>query len=136
MSGYMGMSDVAGDCPSEQGTCAVKFCSLGFVTSSKWVGVYIVIADGNLRVYDSENTYLKAPLSFAQDIHLTRYHNCSPVKRKEYSQNGGKPVDFFSFYLEVDNGALASTRVLKIGCLDYDQAKRMIECIQAASSAQ
>ena len=110
MSGYMGLSDIGGECPSTSVTCAVKFCSLGFVTSRKWVGVYLVIADGNLRLYDSEKTYMNAPLSFAEQFHLDRYHTTSAIKRKAYSQNGGSRLDFFCFYLELDNGAMLPTR--------------------------
>ncbi len=136
MSGYMGMSDVAGDCPSESGVCAVKFCSFGIVTSAKWVSVFVVVADGNIRVYDSEATYMKAPLSFADQIHLSRYHVCSPIKRKAYAQHGGTPTDFFCFYVQTENGALMEQRLLKVGCLDYEQAKRFCACVAAATSAQ
>ena len=134
MSGYMGLSDIGSECPSTSTTCAVKFCSLGFVTSRKWTSVYLVIADGNIRIYDSEKTYMAAPLSFAEEIHLDRYHTCSAIKRKAYSQNGGSPVDFFCFYIEVDNGALQSTRVLKIGCLEHEDALRVNDCVKAVSN--
>ena len=135
MSGYMGLSDIGGECPTTTVTCAVKFCSMGFVTSTKWTSVFLVIADGNIRIYDCEKTYMTAPLSFAEEIHLDRFHTCSAVKRKAYSQNGGRPVDFFCFYIEIDNGALMPTRILKIACLDHDEALRVNDCVKAVSSA-
>jgi len=66
------------------------------------VGVYLVVADGHVRVYDSEKTYMTAPLSFAEQFTLTKKHTCSAVSRKAYNQNisGGKAVDFYAFYLE------------------------------------
>ena len=42
MSGYMGLSDVGGEVPSETATVAVKFCSLGLVTSQKWTGIILL----------------------------------------------------------------------------------------------
>lgn len=73
-----------------------------YIKSSICIGVYIVVADGNVRIYDSEKTYMTAPLSFAQQFTLTKKHSCSPVTRKAYNQNlsGGTAVDFFCFYLQ------------------------------------
>ena len=44
MSGYMGLSDVGGECPTYATTAAVKFCSMNFVTSSKWTGKFDLCA--------------------------------------------------------------------------------------------
>ena len=131
MSGYMGLSDLGGeDCPFDQTTCAMKFCSMGFVTSKHWTTTHLVITNGVIRVYDSEVTYKAAPLSFAEEITLTRVHSCSPIKRKEYVQNGGKPLDFFCFYLEEESQVInGNMRILKIACYDHDVAQRIINTI-------
>lgn len=39
----MGLSDVGGECPTYATTAAVKFCSLNFVTSSKWTGMLLFL---------------------------------------------------------------------------------------------
>jgi hypothetical protein len=47
---------------------------------------------------------MTAPLSFAEQFTLTKKHSCSAVSRKAYNQNlnGGRAVDFFCFYLELE----------------------------------
>lgn len=131
MSGYMGLSDMGGeDCPFDQTTCAMKICSMGFVTSKTWTTVHLVITNGMVRVYDSESTYKAAPLSFAEEFKLTKAHCCSAIKRKEYAQNGGKPLDFFCFYLEEESQLInGNIRLLKLGCYDHDVAQRIIDTI-------
>ena len=80
------------------------------------IGVYLVIADGFVRIYDSEKTYMSAPLSFAEQFALTRHHTTTPIVRKAYNQNmnGGKAVDFFCFYLVDENSPLGAQRNVKI----------------------
>jgi hypothetical protein len=107
-----------------------KFCTLGFVTSKKWVSTYITVLEGKVRIYDSKESCIEDPLNYVLNINLSKNHRVSPIKRKNYSQIKLKIIDFFCFYIELDNGIFDATRLIKIGCLDQLQAESIAKCIK------
>ena len=96
----------------------VKFCSMGLVSSKKWTDTYIIIQDGYLKLYDSENTYRTNPANFVLDIHIDSTYTTSPMKSKDYSQRPGSIAIINYMYLQIDNGIFTPYRVLKIGAVD------------------
>ena len=96
----------------------VKFCSMGLVSSKKWTDTYIIIQDGYLKLYDSENTYRTNPANFVLDIHIDNTYTTSPTKSKDYSQRPGSVAIINYMYLQIDNGIFTPYRVLKIGAVD------------------
>lgn len=107
-----------------------KFCSLGFVTSAKWFPAYIVVYDGVLKLYDSEETVKYSPGSTVLEIPLDKNHRPSAWKRKTYAQNGGLPTDFYSFYIMGESEWLGRVRELKIGTHDLNLLERILRCIE------
>lgn len=136
MRSYERMPDVA--TPTDVGVIScpatARFCSMGFVTSSKWFSCFVTIADGVFHLYDEERTFLQSPGSVVVQIPITRRHTTSQVKRKVYNQDG-KSVELFCFYIEVDNGVFSSTREIKIGCLTRATADMLIRAIHEANRA-
>lgn len=107
-----------------------KFCSLGMVTSKKWTSTYVTVLDSRVNIYDCKETCTTDPRNTVLCIHLDKYHRVSEIKRKNYSQNPLKIIDFFCFYIEVDNGIFSPTRLVKIGCLDQLQAETIVNSIK------
>lgn len=108
-----------------------KFCSMGFVSSAKWFSGYIVIQNGYLKLYDHEDTEKYSAKTTVLEIPLDRQHRCSAWKRKNYKQGAGVPMDFFSFYIMVDNEWLGTIRELKIGSHDFHVVEDIMRCIEA-----
>jgi len=112
------------------GKIMAKFCSMGFVTSSKWFPAYITIIDGRLRLYADENAVTQAPNDFIQQVSLTRDHRSSAIKKKNYSKDNSMLIEFYCFYVEIDNGVLSPIRQLKIGCLTQQAAQQIVDAIE------
>lgn len=113
-----------------EGNCVAKFCSLGLVASRKWFSSYITIVDGVLRLYDDKNTCTENPQNFVMEIPLDHKHRTSVWKRKNYSKNPYKVIDFYCFYIKKDTDGFYPKRELKIGCMDIDTAEKLIRCIE------
>lgn len=107
--------------------CAAKFCNFGLVTSQKWTSVYITILDGIVRVYDSRESCNENEHNdvFRIVLNSTGKYRASDVKVKNYSNNPSKVIEFHSFYIEIDNGMFAPTRLIKIGCYNAGDAQRL-----------
>lgn len=110
-------------------TIVSKFCNFGMVTSKKWVSTYLTILDGSVRLYDSQESCVNNPKSFALEIVLGKNHRASEITRKNYSQDKMKIIDFYCFYVEIDNGIFSPSKLLKIGSLDQHIAKSIVDCI-------
>mmetsp|Transcript_9171 Transcript_9171/g.12666 ORF Transcript_9171/g.12666 Transcript_9171/m.12666 type:complete len:143 (+) Transcript_9171:36-464(+) len=111
------------------GNVCAKFCSMGFVTSSKWFSCYIKILDGILHLYADEKSSQEDPQNVVLKISLSKYHRASAIKRKNYSTDPAKIAEFYCFYLEVDNGMFSPTKELKIGCVNRPTAETLIKAI-------
>eukprot|EP01036_Dinobryon_divergens_P028910 gene28909-37929_t len=114
---------------SSGGICA-KFCNMGIVTSSKWFSCYVVILDGVLTLYADEQSSLDNPQDPVLKINLSKYHGASAIKRKNYSQDPLKIIDFYCFYVQLDNGMFNPTKELKIGCTERSTADKLIRAIE------
>ena len=110
-------------------TIVSKFCNFGMVTSKKWLSTYLTILDGSVRLYDSQESCVNNPSSFALEIHLGKNHRASEITKKNYSQDKMKIIDFYCFYVEIDNGIFSPSKLLKIGSLDQNVAKSIVDCI-------
>ena len=113
----------------QAGKIVCKLCSFGFVVSKKWTSTYITILDGIVKIYDSEESCRSNPLNTVFQIVLSSRHRASEVKKKNYSQDKLKIIEFYCFYIEIDNGIFASTRLLKIGSPDPGIIERLVRCI-------
>ena len=112
------------------GKCVAKFCSMGYVTSKKWFGCYITIIDGLLRLYDDEKTCQENPSNTVLTIPLDQNHATSSWKRKNYSQDPDKVIDFYCFYVIQNKDKFYQTRQLKIGCWNIEFAETLIRAIE------
>jgi hypothetical protein len=131
MSKFEKLNDpvVARDGTFVSGQCMVKFCNYGFVTSRKWTQVYLTLLDGIVRIYDSEDSCTANPQSYVMQIVMGRHHEASEYKTKNYSKDPTKVIDFYCFYIQVDNGVLAATRQLKVASADPGFIERLVKCI-------
>lgn len=120
MSSYKELADPvsAGSGQFVGARVCIKFCTMGLVSSKKWTDAYIVIQDGYLKLYDSQNTYSSNPANFVLDIFLDKTYTTSPTKSKDYSQRPGNVAIINYMYLEIDNGIFSPYRILKIGAVD------------------
>ena len=114
-----------------QAAVAAKFCSMGLVSSHKWFSSFIIINEGVLRLYDEERTFLESPRNFVLEISLTKNHTTSPIRRKNYAMDTSGMVEFFCFYVEIENGVFFPTRELKIGCLKRHVAEKLVTKIKS-----
>ena len=112
-----------------------RFCTMGFVSSQKWNDTYMVIQDGYVRLYDSETTYRSNPTNYVLEIFLERKMEASKITAKNYSKNPSKPVELHCFYIEVNNGMWAATRLIKIASSDLATVQNFIKCIKYATRA-
>lgn len=112
----------------------VKFCNMGFVSSKKWTSAYVTIVDGVVRLYDSKESCLSDPQSSILKIVLTRHHMASEVKRKNYSPDKSHVLELFQFYIEIDNGIFAATRLIKIASPEPVIIEKMVKCIDLHTS--
>ena len=109
-----------------QAAVAAKFCSMGLVSSHKWFSSFVIIHEGVLRLYDEEKTYLESPRNFVLEINLTKNHTTSPIRRKNYANDTSTMVEFFCFYVEIENGVFFPSRQLKIGCMKRHVAEKLV----------
>ena len=133
MKHYSRMEDIemeAQDGGAVRAAVAAKFCSMGLVTSQKWFSSFIIMKEEILKLYDEEKTYLESPQNCVLEIALTKNHMTSPIRRKNYATDTASMVEFFCFYVEIENGVFFPTRQLKIGCLKRHVAERLIEKIK------
>lgn len=115
------------------GTCAAKFCSMGFVTSQKWFSAYITVLDGLLCLYDSEDSFNASPYNHIVRILITRDHTVTTIKMKQYAVDPTKPITFFCFYLMKKNVIGSSSKELKIGCVDLPRAEAICRAIEVTA---
>jgi hypothetical protein len=116
-----------------KGPMLAKFCSMGFVSSSKWFPCYITIYDSILRLYDDEETATRNPSNSVLQIVLDDKRRPSTWKLKNYSKVSGKIINFYTFYILKDSaalGLLSFKRKLKLGSLDLDVIDQLIRCIE------
>ena len=113
----------------------MKFCTFGLVTSKKWVAGYITILDGMVRIYDSQESCQSMPSQTILTIPLTSSHRVSEIKIKNYSQDKMKIVEFFCFYIEVDNGIFAPNRLIKIACFTRESCDKLANAVDASTRA-
>lgn len=92
-----------------------KFCYYGFVGGSSWDITYIVVVDGVIRIYDSSETYLRAPEEFVSQITLTNQHTLSSILVKDYSKDPSLNVHIHYCYILSDNGLWSPSKLLKVG---------------------
>jgi hypothetical protein len=111
------------------GDIVIKLCNMGFVTSRKWISAYITIIDGIVRIYDSKETCQANAQNSALQIVLGHHHQASVAKRKNYSKDPLKVIEFFTFYIQIDNGALLPLRLVKIGSPDGGLIERMTKAV-------
>jgi hypothetical protein len=122
-------SDATRAYASAKATIVSKLCNFGMVTSKKWISTYLTILDGCVRLYDSQQSCVNNPKSFALEITLGKNHRASEITKKNYSQNKMEIIDFYCFYVEIDNGIFSPSKLLKIGSLDQRVAKSIVDCI-------
>ena len=106
-----------------------KFCSFGMVASKSWSDTYLTIIDGIVRLYDSEETCRVDPRKFVMEIPLGKAHRASAIQKKNYSKDKMQVIDFYCFYLEVDNGIFSATKMIKLGSLSEATAQSIVNCI-------
>ena len=114
---------------------ACKLCNMGFVTSKKWTSAYMTILDGIVKIYDSKESCEANPINPVMQIVLGSRHQASEVKKKNYSQDNLKIIEFFCFYVQTDNGMFGPTRLLKIGSPDPGTIERLVKCIDIHTQA-
>ncbi len=114
--------------------CAAKFCNFGLVTSRKWTSVYVTVLDSVIRVYTSKEACMENEHDDVVRIVLNSSgkYQVSEVKKKNYSTNPLKIVDFWCFYVQIDNGMFAPTKVIKIGCQIESDCRRLVRAIKLA----
>jgi len=138
---YQGLKDPnvignsAGAYSFASGRVFTKFCTFGVVTSKKWTDTFIVIQDGFVRLYDSEETYRTNPANYVLEIFIESKHQASETKSKDYSKNNYNQAVINYIYLQVDNGIWAPYKLLKIGASDIATLDRIRKCIKASTSA-
>lgn len=103
----------------------INYCYISSISCS----CYITIVDGIVRIYDTEEICQSNPLSYAFQVVLGSKHQASQAKRKNYSTDPLKVLELYCFYIEIDNGIFASTRLVKIGSPDPALIERLIKCI-------
>eukprot|EP01038_Epipyxis_sp_PR26KG_P008450 gene8450-11428_t len=132
MSNYSALNDpvIQNDESYVAGSIVAKFCSMGFVTSQKWFSSYVTILDGIVSIYDSEKSYLSNPQNTVLKIALDHNFRASAIKRKNYSKDPLKIIEFYCFYIEIDNGLFMPTRQIKIGCLTQQFAEQLVHTIE------
>jgi hypothetical protein len=111
-----------------------KFCIFGMVYSSKWDNTFLVVLDGVVRIYDSEETYQSAPENFVEQYILDSSSVTSSVYFKDYSTNSSPCIIHYAYLLE-DNGLWAPTKLIKFGSLDRVVVNRIVNCIKHSKRA-
>lgn len=135
-SSYERMDDHGvGDTHSQAVTAVAvgKFCSFGFVVSNTWFSCFIVIVDGVMKVYDSAESYHNNPQNHVLLLSLSKNHRASEIKRKNYSEDSRKIVEFYCFYVEVENGLFSPTRQFKLGFMNRNTAEWISRAINLNS---
>lgn len=134
-SNYAPMNDhaIGENTNTVTGVAAAKFCSFGLVASKKWFSCFVVIGEGVVKVYDSEESYHNNPMNHVLLISLSRNHRASEIKRKNYSQESRSSKDFYCFYIEVENGLFSPTRELKLGFLNERTAESLRQAVNSNS---
>jgi hypothetical protein len=112
---------------------AGKFCSFGLVASKNWFTCFVIVVDGILKIYDSESTYRNQPQNHVLLINLSRNHRASEIKRKNYSQDHSRIIEFYCFYIEVENGVFPPTRQFKLGFTNRSVAENVQKAINLNS---
>ncbi len=110
-------------------TVICKFCNMGFVTSKKWTSVFITIVDGVFRLYASKEACTANSQDYLMKIPLTRHHEASKVKRKNYAPDRATVLELFQFYIQEDNGVFMPTRLIKIASPSPQLVEKIIRCI-------
>jgi hypothetical protein len=91
------------------------------------------VTDSTVRLYDSQESFEANPANHALVIHLSRKHELSDVKFKNYGRApDGSMFDVNYFYIESGNGIWSNTRVLKIGSPDRQVIESLFSGIKRA----
>lgn len=113
------------------GTVAARFCSFGMVSSVKWFTCYVVVEEGQMRLYSDEQHFRSSPEDPVWKEYFSHHHQASSIKRKQYSQNSQGVVELSCFYLQVENGAFAPTKKIKLGCVSQSLAETFVRTVNA-----
>ncbi len=113
----------------------VKTCSMGIVAQQTWTKAFLVIDNGQFRVYLSEHSANTTPDETIFECPLDKDHKASAWKRKEYSEVTNQKKDFFCFYLQ-QAGMLGMSKLLKIGLEDIELVEKIMRCIEANTHNQ
>lgn len=134
MASYATLSDPVTNHEDSFYSCvvAMKFCSMGMVTSTTWTSGYVTLLDGVLKLYDSKETCEKEANDYILRIGLEKGHYTSPIVEAWVSQDfasGG--ANFHSFYLMKDYGIMVPLKQLKLCCSHRETAERLVRVINA-----
>jgi hypothetical protein len=111
-------------------TVICKFCDMGFVTSKKYTSVFITILDGVFRLYASKEACTANSQDTLMRIPLTRHHEASAPKRKNYAPDRSKVLELFEIYIQINNGIFMPTRLIKIASPVPQLMEKIIRCIE------
>mmetsp|Transcript_25095 Transcript_25095/g.36999 ORF Transcript_25095/g.36999 Transcript_25095/m.36999 type:complete len:142 (-) Transcript_25095:143-568(-) len=109
-----------------------KFCYFGFVGSNSWDITYVVVMDGVLRVYDSEETYNTNPENFVFQLPLSSNLLPSSIYLKNYSKDTSKDIMIHYIYVLKDNGLWSPTRMFKVGSSNRAAVDKLVNAIKQA----
>lgn len=109
----------------------VKFCSYGMVATGEWEPAFLVIGDGTLRIYASEEGAKENPRDTIMEIPLDRSHGSSGWKRKTYPQGRRYSSDYYGFYITKESPWFGRMRELKLGSDNPQVLENIIRCVEA-----
>jgi hypothetical protein len=112
-----------------------KFCNFGIVSSKSWSDTFVTVNGGVVRLYDSSESFMRDSHSHVLEIKLTKNHRASGISKKNYSKDIMKVIDFYCFYVEIDNGIFAPTKLLKIGSLDESVVRKLAVAVMSSCEA-
>ena len=80
---------------------------------------------------DERSANCAPPQGLILEIKLTKDHQASAVKRKNYiNESFNSNADMFCFYVEEENGLFGGyTRCVKIGLLSRESADKLVKAI-------
>ena len=105
------------------------FNKQGFVTSKKYTSGFITILDGLFRLYASKEACTANSQDFLLRIPLTRHHQTSSPKRKNWAPDRSSVLELFEIYIQEDNGMFMPTRQIKIASPMPQLIEKIITCV-------
>ena len=110
----------------------VKFLSYGMVASGEWTPAFLVISEGTLRIYESEEAAKANPRETVTEIPLDRSHGSSGWKRKTVPEGGRRySCDYYGFYITKESPWFGRVRELKLGSDNPQVLENIIRCVEA-----